>query len=354
MGVYLHQFIIEAWAITTAMAPWLLVGFVLAGVISQLLPTAFIRKHLAKRSWKSVIKAVAIGVPLPLCSCGVIPVAASLRKAGASKGAVAAFTASTPQTGVDSIAATYSLMGLPFTLGRLFADVVSGLMAGFLIDSKKFNKPEASEETAEPSCCGGCCHSEDGSQDNPAETANIGHSIMRRLKAIFEEAFVALPKEIGAYIIIGILFGAAFSTAIPENFLSSYLGNTLIVYSVVTIASIPLYVCATGSIPIAYGLIAAGLSPGAAIVFLVAGPATNTATVTTLYKLIGKGSTMIYLASLIFGAWAVGFAFDYIDLIPVGSISEMEEGASFVGNISAIILLLVISGNYLSSYIQAR
>ncbi|MEM1221144.1 MAG: permease [Verrucomicrobiota bacterium] len=325
------------WALLVSMAPWLLVGFILSGVLSQLVPVAMVQSHLSEKTWLSILKAVLIGIPLPLCSCGVIPVAATLRNAGASKGAVAAFTASTPQTGVDSIATTFSLMGLPFTIGRIFADVISGLLAGSLINF--FDQSDQTSMPSESSCCQACCAEK--IEDEHFEPSQNPKKPWK-MRSILREGLINLPGEIGLAVFVGILIGALLTVVIPENLLETYLNqNIFLTYALVTLLSIPVYACSVGSIPVAFGLLAAGITPGAAIVFLVTGPATNTATVTTLIKLIGKSSTVIYILSLVVGAWSVGFIFDVIGISP-GMPGGHEMGSmNYLGFISACFLVVI-------------
>lgn len=320
----LLTFLSEAWSLTAAMAPWLLLGFGIAGLCGQILPQNFIEKHLAKRSFGSLLKAVFIGTPLPICSCGVIPVAAGLRKQGASKGAVAAFTAATPQTGVDSIAATYSLMGLPFTLARLLATFISGMLAGVLINALP-SKNEQEQTTSKPT---------DNSPQLP---------ITERLRAALHDGFVKLPADLAKNLALGIFIGALISTFIPANALEAYLSTPLLAYLVITLISVPLYTCATGSIPLAFSLLHAGFSPGVALVFLITGPATNSATFFTLVHIIGSKETLIYLCTIIFGAWVVAYGFD--TLFPNIQIAhgthEHTMETSPTGHIFAATLVLI-------------
>ena len=344
---YLYAYGLAAWGMLRAMAPWLLVGFALAGVLSQIIPTSLVRRVLATQSAGSVFKAVLIGIPLPLCSCGVIPVAASLRRAGASKGATAAFTASTPQTGVDSISATYSMMGWPFTLARIAADVISGLLAGIWINltDKGIGKENDGCSEAPASCCGcdeGVASDTSDSQRTPRPVVEAS-GLKGRVAAAWREGFVVLPRDIGLYLIIGILLGALLTTVIPHDLVERYLPGSVVSYALVTLVSMPVYVCATGSIPVAFGLISAGFSPGAALVFLVTGPATNTATISTLLKLIGKKATFIYLTALLVGAWSVGALVDWVGIQPVAGNLEAESGTHSIGNVSAILLLVVLA-----------
>lgn len=340
---WLIDFAVAAWSLTTAMAPWLLLGFALAGVCGRFVPREMIERHIAGNDLRSVIKAVVMGIPLPLCSCGVIPVAASLRAKGASRGAVAAFTAATPQTGVDSLAATYSLMGWIFTLGRLVADLIAGIAAGVLINwfAPDKNPPGQSASSGE-SCCSGapksCCSSQP--PEDPDKTTG------NNWRSWWHEGFVKMPADIGRYLVLGIVVGALITVIIPPDTLKDQLGHPLLSYVAITVVAVPLYVCATGSIPLAFAMMQVGVSPGAAIVFLVAGPATNTATFITLIKLIGRRATVIYLLTLIAAAWGVGLVFDYA--ISPQALHHSHEhhhagGPSLWSHLSGIALVLILA-----------
>ncbi len=330
----------QVWLLTEAMAPWLLVGFGAAGVCSYFLPETLIERHLAKRGPGSVLKSVLIGMPLPLCSCGVIPVAASLRKLGASKGAIAAFTASTPQTGVDSIAATYSLMGGVFTLIRVITDIVSGVAAGLAItlyESRDTPDPETANPNPSSECRSGSCGRTNHEDPHP-------DSGRHWLPTVLREGFIDLPREIGRAIVVGILLGGAISAFIPADLLSVTESNQLVTYLVVTLAAVPLYVCATGSIPFAFGLIHAGLPPGAVVIFLVVGPATNTATLAAMVKLVGRVETIIYATVLVICAWLAAWIADQIPGLEFADLESSTTGTAteWIGTVSAIILAFVL------------
>ncbi len=330
------------WTLTQLMAPFLLLGFALAGIFSQFVTDDFIKKHLLKNNLSSVLKAVLIGIPLPLCSCGVIPVAASLRKQGASPGAVAAFTATTPQTGIDSIAASYSLMGGFFTIARLLADFCSGMLAGIFINLISVTKPADQANNSKKNVHFGnmdsCC------QQNPKAYSSIPINWKKRIRNGLYEGFVALPHEIGNYIFIGILLGGLMMAVISEDTLRPLLGNSIVEYGVVTLFAIPLYVCATGSIPLALALIQIGFSPGAALVLLIAGPATNTTTITALFRIIGKCETFVYLSTLIIVAWIAGFIFDHTVSHEIVMNIEVQKNTpiGMFNKISAFILVMVL------------
>lgn len=348
---YLIAYLEAVWWLTVEMAPWLLMGFAIAGLCGQLISQDFVERHLSRRSLGTILKAVVIGIPLPVCSCGVIPVAATLRKKGASKGAVAAFTASTPQNGIDSIAVTYSLMGWIFMLGRLTANVLSGLLAGILVNLTD-RKAVARQNEVTSCCCqkkqapSPCCAKSDEPADSCCNHRTFNSARWKTLLVnTFREAFIQMPSEIGKYLVIGILLGALLGAFIPDGYMAAYLGHPIIAYAAVTLVAIPIYVCDTGSIPIAFGLIQAGVSPGAAIVFLIAGPATNTATVATLTKMIGKWETLIYLLTLIGTSWAVGYVFDYAiprEALQLTEHHSTHNGMGTFGIIAGIAFVLML------------
>ena len=223
-------------------------------------------------------RAALLGVPLPLCSCGVIPTGISFNKEGASKGATVSFLISTPQTGVDSILATYSMLGLPFALLRPFVAFFSGIFGGVIT-----NLASKGEEikTVEPPI------------NISKETEKAG-----KWQKMIRYAFLDFLMDIADWLIIGFAIAALISVLLPDDFFTMYLSNQFLSMFIVLLASIPLYVCATGSIPIAAVLMMKGLSPGAALVFLMAGPATNVATMTVIGKALGRKTLIIYLVSI--------------------------------------------------------
>lgn len=286
---YIINYFTVLWNLTVDMAPYLLLGFLFAGLLKVFLPQNLMNKYLGKSSFKSVVNASLLGIPLPLCSCGVLPAGISLYKNGASKGASTSFLISTPQTGVDSILVTWSMLGLPFALIRpiaaLFTGVFGGVMTNKLDEEKKYNSEEHEEFKAV--------------KQKPS------------LKAILDYAFVEMMADIAKWLVIGLLIAALISVLIPDNFFQEFRMSGLIGMIVILIASIPLYICATSSVPIAAVLLMKGLSPGALLVFLMAGPATNAATMTVVGKNLGKKTLIIYLSALIIGSLAFGLVIDY-------------------------------------------
>jgi uncharacterized membrane protein YraQ (UPF0718 family) len=280
------------WSLTQAMAPYLLFGFAVSGILAVFISPQLVERHLGGRGPWPVIKAALFGVPLPLCSCGVIPVAASLRKHGSSKGATLSFLLSTPETGVDSILVTYSLLGPVFAIFRPIAAFAMGITGGIAADRLDPDRPRSGAETQPVGCNESCCATDGGKQN--------------RLRRAMRHGFIVLPRDLAAPILVGIAVGGVISALLPEDFFANYLGTGLFSMLVMMAASIPVYVCASASVPVAAAMMLKGLSPGAALVFLIAGPATNASAVTALLKILGPRSMAVYLAtigvlSLVFG-----------------------------------------------------
>ena len=333
--------------IINEMSPFLLLGFLIAGLLHAFVPSGFYTRYLSKRSFKSVINAALLGIPLPLCSCGVIPTAMSLRKEGASKGATASFLIATPQTGVDSIFATYSLMGLPFAVIRPIVALVTAVFGGQIVNLTEKtgeDKPEPDEDEGHSHCCchhhheekkeehcccghesveedddccchegheeehchggGHCCHCEDSVPEDA--------TLMQKLRIALRYAFVDMMEDIGKWLVIGLIIAGLITVFVPNEFFAIFAGNTWLSMLLVLAISIPMYVCATGSIPIAVALMMKGLTPGAALVLLMAGPAANMASILVIRHRLGMRTLVAYLASIIGGAIAGGLVIDWL------------------------------------------
>ncbi len=280
----------EVWEVTVQLAPWLLGGLLVAGVLHVWLPDRFVARHLGRPGWASVWKASILGVPLPLCSCGVIPAAIGLKKDGASDGAAVGFLISTPQTGVDSIFVSAAFLGWPFALFKVGSALVTGLVGGaltFITDK-------------------------DTSTEGPAATS----SEAKRLSAwrrFFDYALDDLFAMVWGWLVIGIFVSAAISTWVPEDaFTGTFFGGGILSLLVVLAVSLPLYVCATSSVPIVAALVASGMPLGGALVFLMAGPASNVATVGAVYRGFGRRVLVIYLLTIVVGSLAFGYTFDFV------------------------------------------
>lgn len=321
------------------MAPYLLLGFFFAGILHVFIPQSIFSKYLAKNNFSSVFTAALFGVPLPLCSCGVIPAAMALRKEGASKGSVISFLIATPQTGIDSIMATYSLLGLPFAIIRPAAAFITAILGGVV--SNIFIRKEESfkEEMPVVSC--------------KIETKTAGNKIMSALKY----GFVDIIRDIGKRLAAGLLIAAMITYFVPESFFSFFAGNTVLGILFVLALAIPMYVCATASIPIAIALMMKGFSPGTALVLLMAGPATNIASILVISKILGKKSMALYLGSIIFGAVSFALIIDYFLPAQWFNVSMMHEmvnchNASFswLKIISGSVLFALIINSFIMNY----
>ncbi|MFW5774562.1 MAG: SO_0444 family Cu/Zn efflux transporter, partial [Tangfeifania sp.] len=312
---YIQEYLVELWFLVLEMAPWLLLGLIFAGLLKVYFPQKHIDKYLGKSNFRSALNASLIGIPMPLCSCGVIPAGISFYKNGASKGAANSFLISTPQTGVDSILATYSMLGWPFALLRpavaLFTGIAGGIFTNLFVKKApakpKTNFSDLKIDSVAYQKTGDSC--EGDSCDCSTSPKKDGRPSLLRAA---DYAFVELLQDIAKWLIIGFLAAALISVALPDDFFSSFQGLGLLELLVVLAASVPIYICATGSIPIAAVLLMKGVSPGAALVFLMAGPATNVATMTVLGKTMGRKSLIAYLSVIIGGAMLFGLLINWL------------------------------------------
>lgn len=314
------------------MAPYLLLGFLVAGVLYAFVPGKFYRNHLSRPGAWAVIKAALIGVPLPLCSCGVLPTAVSLRRNGASRGASTSFLIATPQTGVDSIAATYSLLGPAFAIIRPVAALATAFIGGMLVNR---------EDKA-------------GSQQCDVEVDTIdapsSDNFVDKIKDALRYGFVDMIQNIGKWLVIGLVIAAAITVFIPDVFFTFFAQYPLLSMIAVVVVAIPMYVCSTGSIPIALSLMLKGLSPGAAFVLLMAGPAANFASIIIVSKSLGKKTAAIYLGTIVIGAIAIGMCIDYLmprhwftmPMVACQANCHLHVGL-FSGICSVILIILLIN-----------
>lgn len=294
------------------MSPFLLLGFLLAGLMHAFIPGTYFQKYLSRRSWSSVVNAALFGIPLPLCSCGVIPTAMSLRKEGASKGAVVSFLVATPQTGVDSIIATYSLMGWAFAVVRPVAALVTAMLGGAMVN---FSDTAPVSESMVP------VH-----DDHCHEGYSAGRGILGKLKKALLYAFVEMMQDIGKWLVVGLIAAGLITILVPDSVFAVFQGNTFASMLLVLCIAIPMYLCATGSIPIAVALMLKGLTPGAGLVLLMAGPACNFASILVVRKVLGTRTLVTYLASIIVGAIGFGYLIDWL---------QFSGTINFLGHLSA-------------------
>ncbi len=285
---YWMDFLVALGGLALEMSPWLVLGFVFAGLFKVWFPEEWSERYLSKPTFSSVICAAMLGVPLPLCSCGVLPMAVSMHKKGASKGATSSFLISTPQTGVDNILATYSLLGLPFAIAKPIIAFVSGVMGGVimnLLDKNVVEKSSSSNIT--------CADESVGRKKNVYQAIRYG--------------FTDLFREMYKWLIIGLVLAALLNLFLPDDLsllFEQYPGIDMLLALLI---SVPMYICATGSIPVALVLLLKGFSPGAAIVLLMAGPATNIAGIVLLAKSISVRFSAIYVGSIVFASLLFGW-----------------------------------------------
>lgn len=368
----LFALLTESWNVFGQMAPYLLFGFLVAGLLSVYISPTWLERHLGGQGMGPVWRASLFGVPLPLCSCSVIPVAVSLRHHGASRGATTAFLLSTPQTGVDSILVTHAMLGPLFAVFRPIAAFLTGLCGGGLVllagepnhgadeagrksiaaagDSRAGTGTSAgtgpgtgpsagtSAGTNSDTCQEACCSSEHGGG---------------KLARMFRYGFVTLPKDIGPALLVGVLIAGVMAAVVPEDRLAVYLGGGALSILILMSVGVPIYVCATASVPIAAGFMYMGASPGAALAFLIAGPATNAATITTLWKALGPRTALLYLGTVAISALGCGLLLDWLMPIAATAIPQLgshvhaEPSGGWLSHALAILLLAVLAFSYL-------
>ncbi len=319
--------------LTIEMAPYLLFGFLFAGILKVFFPQKLLMRYMGKSNAWSSLNASLLGIPMPLCSCGVLPTGISLFRNGASRGSTNSFLISTPQTGVDSILVTYSMLGLPFAIIRPLVALVTGFSGGVLTNWLVKDKKTRD-------------HLDEGVESKPKKS----------LAYMFRYAYVEFLQDISQWLIIGLLMAALIAVLIPDNFFTEHITNDWAGMFLILIASIPLYVCATASVPIAAVLLMKGLPPGAILVFLMAGPATNIATITVLMKTLGRQTTLIYLGTIVFGAMAFGYL---INQLPREWFAPLMTGGDHHHEIlpkwlsigSAVTLVVLVINGYLQKYI---
>lgn len=382
------------------MSPYLLLGFLLAGLMHAFIPGRYYTRFLSKPTLGSVINAAIFGIPLPLCSCGVIPTAMSLRKEGASRGAVTSFLIATPQTGIDSIIATFSLMGVPFAVIRPIAALITAVLGGWMVNTfvslrdRRAHREMAEEtivKTEETETCTCHCHchenkaesccpegDSDGHHHHSGEhhhhsshhrhsshhhhsssaschchDRKIPNTIGGKIVEALRYAFLDMMSDIGKWLVIGLVVAGLITIYVPDEVFTIFKDNTMASMILVLIISIPMYLCATGSIPIAVVLMLKGLTPGAALVLLMAGPACNMASILVIRKGLGFRTLVIYILSIVIGAVFFGCLIDWlqysgmIDFTSrVSQTMEIKEGgAGIIKWTSTIVLTLLLLFN---------
>jgi len=403
MSNYLLNFV----DLFTESAPWLLLGLLIAGFMKWLVPMDLLKKHMGNNRFSSVVKAAFIGAPLPLCSCGVIPAAIGLRRSGASKSTTVSFLVATPETGVDSISVSYALLGPFFAIIRPFAAIFTAIYAGTMVKLFALNSPDNKsllqnlEQTNEKSCCAtdneikepakscceipeketkitnsekSCCASAEPSA-SPHEKETVGlqtddsstssccsenkvqqeekPSVLQLIIKSLEFSSGKLLSDITKWLLIGLLLAAAIKTWVSTDFLIQW-GDGFVAMLVMAVIGIPMYICATASTPLAAGFLAAGLSPGAILVFMLAGPATNIATMGMIRQEMGNSVLVAYLFSLFTASIGIGYLANWLISefgFTIHSIAGQEHhtSGSIIYLLSAILLASLMIRNWIKS-----
>ena len=299
----------ESWRLLLEASVYILFGMLIGGMLKVFLNPSFVADHLGRGRFVSVIKAALFGIPIPLCSCGVLPAAASLKKQGANNGATTAFLISTPESGVDSIAITYALLDPIMTVARPVSAFITAVAAGISENLLHSQKDEDWQRVIDKSCpVDNCC---DGNDCPPAEHA-MHHTMGEKLRAGLKYAVGDLWGDLAGWFFAGLLLAGVISALIPEELMTRYLGGGLHSMLIMLLVGIPMYICATSSTPVAAALILKGVSPGAALVFLLVGPATNVTSLSVLFGILGKRATAIYLITLSLFAVLSGLLLDQV------------------------------------------
>lgn len=328
------------WAVLAQSGPYLLGGFFLAGLLEVLVPRGWIRRHLGGRGLGPVSRAALVGAPVPLCSCAVLPTAAQLRREGASPGATTSFLIATPETGVDSIGITYALMDPLMTVARPVAAVATAISAGLAVDAAGGDPP--APDPALESC------------DDHGHEHDQGPKKSRLARAV-TYAYGPLMADLTPWFVLGFALAAVITLAVPTDFFGETISGGLPAMGLMLLAGIPLYVCATASTPIAAALMAKGLEPGPALVFLLAGPATNVATMGVVRGLLGGRALWIYVGSIagcsLLAGLLVQALYRWLDLAPTVFTGAGEHGhlgpVAQVGGTLLAVLLAVHLGAWL-------
>ena len=344
---FIQSFGIALYDLSNAMAIYILIGLIFAGLLHEVVPDSIVTKHLGSDTVGSVVKSTIFGIPLPVCSCGVIPIATSIKKSGASKGATLSFLISTPITGVDSILATFGMFGWVFTIYRVLTSMVIAMLAGILANIyAKDEKPVSAFQAAPALASSFSIAKPHIKEEEPASCCSTAKATKKNcLVDAIQYSFGTLLGDIAKPLFWGLVLGALIAIAIPENLSQVLVDYTWLSYIIVVAIAVPMYVCATASLPIAAGLVLAGVSPGAAFVFLSAGPATNTVTIGVVKKMLGSRTLFIYLGSIIVGSTFFGLVLDMIftaNAMDIKELIHLHEEADWMDIASTIIMWIFI------------
>ena len=337
---YINAFV----SMLNGMSPYLLLGFLIAGLLHAFVPSTIYSRYLAGTGFRPVLTAALFGVPLPLCSCGVLPTAVALRRSGSSRAASTSFLLATPQTGVDSIAATYSMMGLPFAVLRPVAALVTSLVGGLAVGH--WERKGALDDVRD---------------DADYEFSELPRGLWNKIVETLKYGFFDMMQSIGRWLLIGLVVATLITVLLPDDFFSPYARWPLLNMFIIVLVAVPMYVCATGSIPIAAALMLKGMTPGCALVLLMAGPAANLASMFVVNNAFGRKATIVYLLSIIGGAMGFGALVDYwpglrevfVNALPC-HVMRHHMSVSWFNTVCSILLLsmivIALGAKYRNSY----
>ena len=352
MLTFIYDVIISSWDMLQQASIYILFGLLVGGLLKMFLSPAYVAAHLGNGRFSSVFKAALLGIPIPLCSCGVLPAAASLKKQGANNGATTAFLISTPESGVDSISITWALLDPIMTIARPISAFISAFAAGCA--ENFFNPPDETRQAIPDLSCpiDNCC---DGT-DCPPEEHKHHHSLAEKLRIGVKYAATDLWADLAGWFFVGILLAGLISVLVPDAVIARYLGGGLGSMLLMLTFGIPLYICATASTPIAAAFIMKGVSPGTALVFLLVGPATNITSLSVLFGLLGKRATALYLVSIAVISVLCGLAVDVVYLsLGISAVAAVGQAAEVLPGwlmTTATLLLLALSVRPLYSIVQ--
>ncbi len=339
------ELIVASWSILLDSGIWLLLGFAIAGLFHVLLPVKVIAKYLTGNGFKSTLSAVILGAPMPLCSCSVIPVAKALRDGGASRGATTGFLISAPETGADTIALSWALLGPIWVIARPIAAIVTALTAGILQPKDGTSERERQEIENQPDdCCCDDCHC--GSVEAPTIPESSKNKWYLQVKQALKYGFIDLPSDLARYLLPGILIAGVIAYLCPPASLATY-GHGFPTYLAAMLIGLPLYICSSASTPLAASLLAAGVAPGPILVFLLTGPASNVASFGAVRKMLGLPGFIIQLIAICGVALLCGFAFDALfiqkpEWFSIPQITSSEESITLYHIVGAVLVLVLL------------
>ena len=314
------------WLVFLDTAFWLLIGLLAAGLIKSFISENTMQRWVGGNGIGAILRAALFGAPLPLCSCGVLPAAIGLRRAGASKEATVSFLISTPETSIDSVTVTYALMGPVMAIFRPVAALVNAVGTGLLTT---LVADESVAERAEPgvveSCCSSkqektepvvssCCASkleETEASCCSEKKAETDKKQLNKLIQVLSYAGADLLDDISRWMAFGIVLAGIMLTFIPPDWLAQW-GGGLTAMLVMLVVGVPMYICAVASTPVAAGLLLAGVSPGAVLVFLLVGPATNISSFALLKRELGLKVTTMYIFGLSVFSLMMGLLLEWL------------------------------------------